>query len=220
MWAVLVIQDAAAAPLPVRLTANLVETCVRFAAGQSLTGAVPATVLSLAESCLKTMALAKLKTLVAGLLLLTGLGIGAAAYATFTTRPMSDLASDEAAPAPAPADRVPDARAEREPLSSPQDLPGVVPLPEPPSVRGILRSTQVADTRRVTLQLPDEASPKREGKEPRLPASRTYRLRADARIIINGVAASFADLQPGMDLSLHLSDDQKLVICVRATSKQ
>jgi RNA polymerase sigma factor (sigma-70 family) len=218
LWAVLVTKETATAALPVRLTATLVETSVRFAAGHSLAGAVPATVLSLSESCLKTMLLAKLKNLVAGLFLLTALGLGAATYAPLATRPMPDLASDEAAPAPAPADRVPDARAELAPLSSPQDLPGVVPLPEPPSVRGILRSTQVADTRRVTLELPEQ--PRREGKEPRPAESRTYRLRADARVIINGVESGFADLQPGMDLSLELSDDQKMVICARATSKQ
>jgi hypothetical protein len=214
---VLVTKETASAALPVRLAATLVETSVKCAAGQSVAGTVPAGVVALAESCLQTMALAKLKTLAASVLLLVGLGIGAVTYATVANRP--ERAAEpfaEFARGPDLGDRA--AGGPVEPAPSPQTAPDVVPAPAAPSVSGTLRSTQVADTRRVILELP--AQPRRENQEPRPPESRTYRLRADARILINGMEAAFTDLQPGMEIALELDGDQKTVVSLRATANK
>jgi hypothetical protein len=86
-------------------------------------------------------------------------------------------------------------------------------------VTGSLRSTQVADTRRVTVQLGSTAAILQKGRERRpAPGPVTYRLRADARILIDGHEAHFADLRPGMEVSFELSADQKSVVCLWATS--
>jgi RNA polymerase sigma factor (sigma-70 family) len=218
LWAVLVTKDVATAAMPVRLTATLVEAGLRFAARQTLVGTVPAAVLALTDSCLKTMALAKLQMLAAGLLLLVVLGLGSLPYATVATPQTapSDPSSGAVALAPASAQQ------------PPQQLPEIVPpavSPKPSLTTGTLSSTQVADQRRITIQpssVPDPAPSQRErGREPRpAPVAITYRLRADARILINGEAARFADLQPGMEVRLELGEDQKTVVCLQATAKQ
>lgn len=224
LWAVLATKNAATAALPVRFTATVVEAGVRFAAGQPLAGTVPAAVLELSESCLKTMALAKLKMLVAGVLLLTALGIGAGTYVAVGHR--QPLASESSATEVASADSLSNpsgaSAGEAAPQQSPIEAPESVPAPEPSSVSGTLLLTQVADTPRITLKLRNPPEPPREeSREPRVVRSeKTYRLRPSTRILINGAEAAFADLKPGMELALELDAEQKFVVGVRAVASK
>jgi RNA polymerase sigma factor (sigma-70 family) len=215
LW-VVVTKDTATAALPVRLAAAVVEGSMRYAAGQSLTGTVPASVLAMSDSCLKSLALARVQTWAAALLLVA-VGIGATTYATIAVRHAAR--PDRAAAAVGPASD----RTDASPPMLPQtQAPELVPPVDPPTsvtVTGSLRSTQVADTRRVAVQLEGRAAPPQIGRERRpAPGPVTYRLRADARILIDGHEAHFADLLPGMEVSLELSADQKSVVCLRATS--
>lgn len=213
LWAVLLTKDAATAALPVRLAATLAETGVCHAAGQNLAGRVPASVLALSEGCLRSMALARLQTWAAGLL--TAAGLGAAVYATVPGRSaVTSSSEDVAVSVSAP-------KLETTERQLPSQQPEIVAPAEVEQFRvtGTLRLTQVADTRRVTLQLNLPAQAVKPGREPRpLTEEKTYRLRNDAPIFINGAEAGFADLLPGMAIALELSADQKSVVCLRATS--
>jgi len=72
----LLAKDAIAATLPVRLVAGLVDAGMKYAAGQSLSGLVSATVVGMANGMLQTLAIAKVKIVSAVLFIVGAIGLG------------------------------------------------------------------------------------------------------------------------------------------------
>jgi RNA polymerase sigma factor (sigma-70 family) len=81
LLATLLTRHAARAALPTPLTDHIVTAAARAAAGQAVTGAVPARVATLAEGVLRTMFVNRLKTLTAVVMILGAAGIGAGVLA-------------------------------------------------------------------------------------------------------------------------------------------
>jgi hypothetical protein len=184
------LMPSASAALPIRLVANTVAAALRFAAGQSLTEVVPATVVTLAEGMLRALAWARVKAMTAGMLLAVGMGAGTLGITAIQQTP----------PPPAAA-----------PVSSNQEpsavLPPAMPTPPPrplegPTVTGTLCLVP-GDTRQVIIRSQERET--------------TYSLAPDIEVWIDGQPAQPADLKTSYRVQVTLTPDGQHAVRIRAT---
>lgn len=212
LFTTLLATDAVAATLPVRLVANLVEVGMKFAAGQSLTGLVPASVHTLAQGMLQAMAAAKLKAAASIVLLVGVLGAGAGAFTYMRLGRISEtpheLPSNEFAFGRPRAQSLsePAAVEETRPESSlPAPVPASAeksdPRPESRTAAGVIRSVQ-GDRQALTVRIQEMDT--------------TYPLASEVRVFIDGREARLDDLRAAYRVKITLTEDEKQILRVAA----
>lgn len=195
---------SAMAALPARLAAGTIDAGMKSAIGASQ-GAFSASVVSLADSAIRTLALAKAKTL-AGVLLLTGaIGLGVSAWidASLAREQYAPVAGERVALSGPTAVQT-RASDHAEKIDNPQSViepillatPNAAEAPEGPTIVGILRPDR-EDRQMLTVRIKEKDT--------------QYALAPNVQIVIDGKDAGCAGLDRSCRVRITLSSDGRQV---------